>query len=61
MLLLESAGGASNVNVYKRVGVCTLQHVPKKSAASPAFITMIKEFEYSLAARLDASIGSARW
>ncbi|KAH0536321.1 hypothetical protein FGG08_006794 [Glutinoglossum americanum] len=53
LLVLEATGEVPNgINVYRRVGVITLQYLSKGNIASPDLIAKLKEFETSRTARL---------
>ena len=53
LLVLEATGEVSNgINVYRRVGVITLQYFDKGSISSPDLIAQLEELETSRTARL---------
>lgn len=53
LLILEAVGGINDgINVYRRVGICTLRHFYEANAAAPEFVKMMEESSNSLAARL---------
>lgn len=53
LLVLEATGEASNgIDMYRRVGILTLQYAHERNMASPNLTAALRRAETSLAARL---------